>query len=177
MIMADGQPRFERCSTQQILAVLLANGLVAELAFSLAAPRASDQVGHTNEEEDRSRRKPLRVLIADDHEALRRGLRAAMSGAGWQVCGEAANGREAVERTVELKPDVVVLDLSMPVMGGFDAAREIRRAAPEVKVVVFTMHESQQVRDETARIGVHALAVKSAPVSNLLETIRSVLTH
>jgi two-component system response regulator DegU len=120
-------------------------------------------------------RRPARVLIADDHEALRRGLKAAISNAGLQVCGEAANGKEAVERTIELNPDLIILDLSMPVMGGFDAAREIRKKAPAVKVVVFTMHDSQQVRDETARIGVHALAVKSEPLAKLLGTIRTVL--
>jgi DNA-binding NarL/FixJ family response regulator len=63
----------------------------------------------------------------------------------------------------------------MPVMGGFDAAREILKKAPAVKVVVFTMHDSQQVRDETAKIGVHALAVKSEPLANLLDTIQTVL--
>src|SRR5580704_14901386 len=113
---------------------------------------------------------PARVLIADDHEALRRGLKEAISSAGLQVCGEAANGKEAVERTLELNPDLIILDLSMPVMGGFDAAREIRKKTPAVKVVVFTMHDSQQVRDETAKIGVHALAVKSEPLANLLDT-------
>jgi DNA-binding NarL/FixJ family response regulator len=118
---------------------------------------------------------PARVLIADDHEAMRRGLKAAMSSAGLQVCGEAANGREAVERTIELKPDLIILDLTMPVMGGFDAAREIRKKAPSVKVVVFTMHDSQQVRDETVRIGVHGLAVKSEPLAKLLGAIRTAL--
>ncbi|HWY26710.1 MAG TPA: response regulator transcription factor [Candidatus Angelobacter sp.] len=118
---------------------------------------------------------PARILIVDDHEALRRGLKAAISNAGLQVCGEAANGKEAIERTIELKPDLIILDLSMPVMGGFDAAREILKKAPAVKVVVFTMHDSQQVRDETAKIGVHALAVKSEPLANLLDTIQTVL--
>jgi CheY-like chemotaxis protein len=126
---------------------------------------------------DVSRSRQFRILIVDDHEALRRGLKSAVTGAGWQVCGEAANGKEAIDKTLSLQPDLVILDLSMPVMGGFDAAREIRRSAPKVKLVVFTMHESQQVREETTRIGVHALAVKSAPLTNLLDTIRQVLAH
>ena len=120
-------------------------------------------------------RNTYRILIADDHEALRRGLRSALLGAGWQVCGEAADGKEAVEKVAELKPDLVLLDLSMPVMSGHDAAREILRSAPGVKIVVFTMHESQQVRDALSKIGVHALAVKSAPLSLLLDTIQNVL--
>src|SRR5690242_1587214 len=120
-------------------------------------------------------KKPFRILIADDHEALRRGLRSALLGAGWQVCGEAGDGKEAVEKTQELKPDLVLLDLSMPVMSGHEAAREILRNNPGVKIVVFTMHESQQVRDALGKVGVHALAVKSAPLSLLLDTIQTVL--
>lgn len=120
-------------------------------------------------------KKAYRILIADDHEALRRGLRSALLGAGWQVCGEAADGKQAIEKTKELKPDLVLLDLSMPVMSGHEAAREILRNNPGVKIVVFTMHESQQVRDALSKIGVHALAVKSAPLSLLLDTIQTVL--
>ena len=120
-------------------------------------------------------KKTLRVLIVDDHEAVRRGLKSAVIGTGWDVCGEATNGKEAIEMARELQPDVVVLDISMPVMGGLEAAPQIRKAAPHAKVVAFTMHESQQIRNEVARIGVHGLAVKSAPLSNLLETVKSVV--
>jgi DNA-binding NarL/FixJ family response regulator len=113
-------------------------------------------------------------LIADDHEAVRRGLRSALVGAGWQVCGEAVNGQEAINKVKELLPDVVILDISMPIMGGLEAAPEILKSAPATKIVAFTMHESQQIRTEMARIGVHGIAVKSAPLSNLLATIMSV---
>jgi CheY-like chemotaxis protein len=132
----------------------------------------------TSEQGDHNKepgKKIARILIADDHEALRRGLRSALLGAGWQVCGEAADGKQAIEKTKELKPDLVLLDLSMPVMSGHEAAREILRMSPGVKIVVFTMHESQQVRDALNKIGVHALAVKSAPLSLLLDTIQTVL--
>ena len=125
--------------------------------------------------ETRQANRPFRILIADDHEALRRGLRSALLSAGWQVCGEAEDGRQAIEKASTLKPDLVLLDLSMPVMNGHEAAREILRADPRVKIVVFTMHESQQVRDALAKIGVHGLAVKSAPLSLLLDTIQNVL--
>jgi len=121
------------------------------------------------------RKKPMRILIADDHEAVRRGLRAALSAAGWEVCADVINGKEAVAKATELKPDLIILDISMPVMGGLDAARLIRAADPSAKIVIFTMHESQQMKDEIARIGVQALAVKSAPMKNLLDTIKSVL--
>ena len=121
------------------------------------------------------RKKPARILIADDHEAVRRGLRSALSSAGWEVCADVINGKEAVARTVELKPDLIILDISMPVMGGLDAARLIRAANPNAKIVIFTMHESQQMKDEIARIGVQAHAVKSAPMKQLLDTIKAVL--
>jgi CheY-like chemotaxis protein len=136
-----------------------------------SAPEAAEDGGQKTERG----KKTYRILIADDHEALRRGLRSALLGAGWQVCGEAADGKQAVEKTKELKPDLVLLDLSMPVMSGHEAAREILRNNPGVKIVVFTMHESQQVRDALNKIGVHALAVKSAPLSLLLDTIQTVL--
>ena len=119
--------------------------------------------------------KTRRILIADDHEAVRRGLRSAVWGAGWEVCGEATNGREAIAKVKELKPDVVILDVSMPVMSGLEAAPEILKSSPGIRVVAFTMHESQQIRNEMARIGVHGVAIKSAPLSNLLDTIQSVL--
>ncbi|HEY0704318.1 MAG TPA: response regulator transcription factor [Candidatus Acidoferrales bacterium] len=120
-------------------------------------------------------RKRFKILIADDHEAVRRGLRSAVVAAGWELCGEAVHGQDAVEKVQALKPDLIILDLSMPVMNGLDAAREIRKKAPGVKIVGFTMHESAQVREQTTMIGFHALAAKSAPLGNLLATVRSIL--
>jgi two-component system, NarL family, nitrate/nitrite response regulator NarL len=120
-------------------------------------------------------RKRFKILIADDHEAVRRGLRSAVVSAGWELCGEAIHGQDAVEKVQQLNPDLIILDLSMPVMNGLDAAREIRKKAPNVKIVGFTMHESVQVREQTSMIGFHALAAKSAPLGNLLATVKSVL--
>ena len=120
-------------------------------------------------------RKRFRILIADDHEAVRRGLRSAVSSAGWDLCGEAVHGKDAVEKVQALNPDLVILDLSMPVMNGLDAAREIRKTAPNVKIVGFTMHESLQVKEQTTMIGFHALAAKSAPLGNLLAMVKSLL--
>jgi CheY-like chemotaxis protein len=120
-------------------------------------------------------RKRFKILIADDHEAVRRGLRSAVVSAGWDLCGEAVHGKDAVEKVQQLNPDLIILDLSMPVMNGLDAAREIRKQSPKVKIVGFTMHESQQVREQTSIIGFHALAAKSAPLGNLLATVKLVL--
>jgi DNA-binding NarL/FixJ family response regulator len=121
------------------------------------------------------KRKRVRILIADDHEAVRRGLRSALTGAGWEICGEASNGKEAIAKTLELQPDLILLDVSMPQMGGLEAAPKILSSAPGVKVVVFTMHESQQIKNEMVNMGVHGLAIKSAPLGNLLDTIKRVL--
>lgn len=91
------------------------------------------------------------------------------------MCAEVVNGKDAVEKTAELKPDLVILDISMPIMSGLAAARLIRTTDPDAKIIFFTMHESQQVKEEIARIGAHGHAVKSAPMKQLLETVKSVL--
>jgi CheY-like chemotaxis protein len=129
----------------------------------------------SNDDPYSAARKRFKILIADDHEAVRRGLRSAVISAGWDLCGEAIHGKDAVEKVEQLKPDLIILDLSMPVMNGLDAAREIRKKAPNVKIVGFTMHESAQVREQTSMIGFHALAAKSSPLGNLLATVKSIL--
>jgi DNA-binding NarL/FixJ family response regulator len=84
---------------------------------------------------------PLRILIVDDSPPIRNLLRYFIEhSTEWEVCGEAENGLIAVDKVVQLKPDAVILDLSMPVMNGLDAAREISRIAPAVQMVMFTMH-------------------------------------
>ncbi len=150
-------------------------GCVAGSTLFLTIASHEENAANPAQDPAPGRERTLRVLIADDHEAVRRGLRSAVWGAGWEVCGEATNGREAIEKVQELKPDVVILDVSMPVMGGLEAAPEILKTSPKIRVVAFTMHESQQIRNEMAKIGVHGLAVKSAPLANLLDTIKSVL--
>lgn len=127
--------------------------------------------------ENQNPKKASRILIADDHEAVRRGLKSALLGAGWVVCGEAIDGREAIQKAKDLKPDLIILDVTMPNLGGLDAAREILKNGDGAKILIFTMHESRQIREETAALGVHALAVKSAPLSTLLATIDCLLTQ
>jgi len=85
-------------------------------------------------------------LIADDHALVRRGARSVLqSRHGWRVVGEAENGREAIRKAIDLKPDVAVVDIGMPDLDGIEVARQIRDAAPDTKVLVLTMHESDQM--------------------------------
>jgi len=86
----------------------------------------------------------LRILIADDHEVVRRGLRSLLaSRMDWEVCGEAADGVEAVEKAKNLRPEVVLMNISMPRMNGLDATRIIRRELPECKVIIVSMTDRE----------------------------------
>jgi two-component system nitrate/nitrite response regulator NarL len=117
-----------------------------------------------------------RILLADDFEIVRRGIRALLEGsAGWEICGEAANGQEAVEKTRELRPDVVVLDVSMPIMNGIEAAREIHNFAPATKIVIFSVHSSAQFIEQAKEAGAHACLTKDAAAKELHNTIAALL--
>src|SRR4051812_21315726 len=85
-----------------------------------------------------------RILLADDHDVVRKGLRTMLEArAGWQVCGEATTGREAVEQAAALHPDIVVIDLEMAELDGLEATRAIRKSNPEIEILIFTMHDSE----------------------------------
>lgn len=104
----------------------------------------------------------LRILVADDHEIVRQGIRALLKAhPGWEVVGEATNGREAVEKTAQLKPDIVILDIGMPSLNGLNATRQILHADPQVKVLILTMHESDQVVREVLEAGARGYLLKS----------------
>src|SRR5215467_2061820 len=96
----------------------------------------------------------LRILIADDHEVARRGIRALLeSHQGWEVCGEAKDGREAIELAHKMKPDLVLLDIGMPNLNGLEAARQILAVYPEAAILILTMHDTDQVVREVLRAG------------------------
>jgi DNA-binding NarL/FixJ family response regulator len=107
-----------------------------------------------------STHSPLRILLADDHEPVRRGLRAILQPQ-FAVCGEAANGREAVDQARSVRPDVVLLDLKMPELNGLDAARAILRERPGTRVLLLTMHASHELRAEASRAGIEGVILKS----------------
>ena len=119
--------------------------------------------------------KPVRILIADDHEVVRQGVRAVLEAqVGWVVCGEARTGRDAVARAVDLRSDIVVLDISMPDLNGLEAARQIRSAVP-AKILILTVHESEQVVTEVLDAGAHGYVLKSDAGRTLVEAIRALL--
>jgi DNA-binding NarL/FixJ family response regulator len=119
--------------------------------------------------------KKLRILIADDHGLVRRGARAVLSSRrGWRVVGEAANGREAVQTAVELKPDVAVVDISMPELSGVEAVCQIREAVPDTKVLVLTMHESDQMVQRALDAGAHGYILKSDLTDSLPKAVKAV---
>ena len=120
----------------------------------------------------------MRILVADDHEAVRRGLRSLLeTQAQWTVCGEAEDGNDAVEKTKSLKPDVVILDVSMPNLSGFGAARLIKQALPETAILVYSMHRSQAFLDEARRIGVDGYVSKSDDGATLLMAVDAAHHH
>ena len=117
-----------------------------------------------------------RLLLVDDFEVVRKGLKNLLGGNEcWEICGEAEDGREAVDKVTELAPDVVLLDVTMPVMNGFQAASEIRRRSPQTKIVIFTMHESPRIAEEAKRAGADAYVAKSAPLDVIESTISNLL--
>lgn len=116
----------------------------------------------------------LRILIADDHEVLRHGLRGILqSQPGWRVVAEAANGRQAVELAIQLKPDIAVIDISMPELNGLDATREILRAVPSCEVLIMTLHESEELVRQVLQAGARAYVLKSDAARDLLSAVEA----
>jgi DNA-binding NarL/FixJ family response regulator len=104
----------------------------------------------------------LRILVADDHEIVRRGLVSLIaSHSGWEVCAEAENGRMAVERVKELRPDVVILDIGMPILNGLEATQEILRDNPQVKVLILTLLDAERVVQAARDVGARGYILKS----------------
>lgn len=117
-----------------------------------------------------------RILIADDHAVVREGLRAIVSShAGWTVCAEAATGREAVMAASELRPDVVILDVAMPEMNGLEAARQIRHDLPNVKILILTMYDTEELAKEFAEAGADAYVLKGDTGRALVDVLDTVL--
>jgi DNA-binding NarL/FixJ family response regulator len=122
--------------------------------------------------------KPTRILVADDHEVVRRGVRALLEAEpGWQVCGEAITGREAVAKTKELAPHVVILDISMPELNGLEATRQIRKEAPQTEILILTMHDSEQMIREVLTAGARGYVLKSDAGRDLVAAVHALIRH
>jgi DNA-binding NarL/FixJ family response regulator len=114
----------------------------------------------------------LRIFLADDHEVVRLGLRTLLENeTGWKVVGEASNGRDAVEQIRELRPDVVVMDLSMPQLNGLEATRQILRDAPKTAVMILSVNESEDIVHEVLSAGARGFMLKSDAGKDLLVAV------
>lgn len=117
----------------------------------------------------------IRILIADDHRVVREGLAAILkSRSDMDVVGEATNGFEVIEKAKALKPDVILMDISMPQMNGVEATRAIRTLSPEIGIVVLTMHEDDATIFDLVRTGVHGYLLKDSDSSEVIKAIQSI---
>ena len=115
-----------------------------------------------------------RLLLVDDHKLLRQGLRRAVEEAGFDVVGEAGDGEEAVRLAVELQPDLVLMDVTMPVLDGIEATRRLRLSAPEAKVVILTMHGEEETVSQALKAGAMAYLLKDCSTDQVAETLHAV---
>jgi DNA-binding NarL/FixJ family response regulator len=120
----------------------------------------------------------IRILLADDHNVVRKGLRGTLEEYDdWNVCGEASNGREAVRLALELKPDIVVLDLTMPELNGIEATRQIKKSLPQAEILIFTMHETEEMILKAFEAGARGFVLKSDDELELVEAIKVISQH
>ncbi len=119
-----------------------------------------------------------RILLADDHDVVRQGLRKLLeSHQEWEVCGEASDGRAAVKLALELKPEIAVLDLSMPELNGLEATRQIKKVEQGIEVLIFTMHETEQLIREVLTAGARGYVLKSDGGQQLVEAVEALSRH
>lgn len=117
---------------------------------------------------------PTRILLADDHVLVRQGLKGLLEREGFAVVGEASDGQEALRQMESLRPDIVVMDISMPTINGLNAAREIRQSYPQAKTILLTQHDEKQYVTEALEAGVKGYVLKNQAGSDLLHALRQV---
>ncbi len=117
---------------------------------------------------------PVRIILADDHEIVRQGLKTLLEQKGFEVVGEASNGQEGIRLCKELRPDIAVLDLTMPLVNGIDAAREILKDCPRIKVVLLTMHTEEHYVLHALQAGIAGYVVKTQAASDLVQALGEV---
>lgn len=126
----------------------------------------------------RSPPDPRRVMLVDDHTVVRRGLRSLIESVpGWEVCAEASEGHEAILVATEMQPDIVVMDLSMPKLGGIDATIQLRKILKGVEILILTMHESDRLVGQALRAGARGYLLKSESEDKLIEALEALSRH
>lgn len=119
----------------------------------------------------------VKILIADDHEVVRQGIRTILSARPeWEICGEAVNGQEAVRLVNELQPDAVIMDITMPVMSGLEAARQLTKSKASAPILIFTMHESRSLADSVKETGAKGFVFKSRAARDLIRALEVLLS-
>jgi DNA-binding NarL/FixJ family response regulator len=121
---------------------------------------------------------PVRILIVDDHAVVRRGVRSLLeSQPGWEIVGEAATGRDAVDMARRLQPDIVVMDLTLPELNGLDATRQILKDSPRSEILVLTMHHSEELAHNVLQAGARGYVLKSDADQSLIAAVESLRQH
>ena len=121
---------------------------------------------------------PIKVLIADDHQVMRRGVRAVVELlSGWEVCGEASTGREAVEMVDRIRPEIVVMDVTMPELNGLEATRQIKKIAPTTEILMFTGLETEELIRQVFEAGARSYILKTDGREQLEAALRSLAAH
>jgi DNA-binding NarL/FixJ family response regulator len=119
----------------------------------------------------------VRLLIADDHDVVRVGLRNILEHRGWSVIAEATDGREAIHKSISEKPDIAILDYSLPLINGIEVTRQIRLRAPSVEVLLFTMHDNETLLREALQAGARGYLVKTDAARHLFPAVEALSAH
>ena len=117
---------------------------------------------------------PIRVVMADDHVLVRQGLKSLLEREGLQVVGETSDGQEVISLVEKLLPDVAIIDISMPILNGIDAARELKRVAPKTRTILLTRHDEDEYVTQALRAGAKGYVLKNQAASDLIHAIKSV---
>jgi two-component system response regulator NreC len=117
---------------------------------------------------------PIRIVLADNHALVRQGLKALLEREGFQVAGEASDGQEVIRVVADVHPDIAILDISMPILNGIDAARELKKSAERTKIILLTRHDEDQYVTEALRAGVRGYVLKNQAATDLVNAIQQV---
>jgi DNA-binding NarL/FixJ family response regulator len=165
--------QLERC--RHTLAKMQNQNKVPEMnaqSFSLAG--SGENLATNAPDQLRTGAKSVKILVVDDHDIIRRGLKHLLaSRPGWEICGEAKTGREAVAIATQVKPDIVVLDVSMPDLNGLEAARQIHKTLPKTAILILTMHFTDQLLREIVDCGARGYILKSDADRDLVSAVEA----